>query len=198
MSMETMETSRGREVGLGLYALLAALGFGVVAYLDRRRRLDRVNISTTRALQKYCSRELDAAMSVPSLVGYPPQLYLISGSLVALLFAIGRNWDGEVAAGTMAAPLVLGGIAKRFVSEPRPKRMQVGVERRDGGKSFPSGHALFFTSFYGFLWYVCYAQLPPTRLRTWALVSLGALVFPYRRDEIDHAVLAPAVHAAAE
>jgi membrane-associated phospholipid phosphatase len=45
-----------------------------------------------------------------------------------------------------------------------------------GGNSFPSGHTLFYVTFFGFLGYLAYAQLKPGRLRTAVLWVTGLLI----------------------
>jgi membrane-associated phospholipid phosphatase len=45
-----------------------------------------------------------------------------------------------------------------------------------GGHSFPSGHTLFYVTFFGFLAYLAYAQLKPGRIRIVVLSLTGLLI----------------------
>jgi undecaprenyl-diphosphatase len=52
----------------------------------------------------------------------------------------------------------------------------VAVVQGIGGHSFPSGHTLFYVTFFGFLAYLAYAQLKPGRVRTAVLWATGLLI----------------------
>jgi undecaprenyl-diphosphatase len=59
----------------------------------------------------------------------------------------------------------------------------VEVLRELAGFGFPSGHVVFYTGFFGFLWFLSYTLLKRSRRRTvllWSLAALVALVGPSR------------------
>jgi len=68
---------------------------------------------------------------------------------------------------------------KAVVARPRPAADLVNVLAGAGGHSFPSGHTLFYVTFFGFLAYVAYALWKRGWFRTavlWACSVLIALV----------------------
>ncbi|MGE5140291.1 MAG: phosphatase PAP2 family protein, partial [Rudaea sp.] len=156
----------------GVYALAAAACFGAVTYLDRKRRLDKINTETTQVLQKHKSKAIDQALAVPSALGYAPQVYGISAGLILFLYAFGKKVDALMALGAMGASFLAGGVIKRLAKEPRPKRPMVRKQRSKGGESYPSGHVLYFTAFYGYAAYLAATQIAS---RGWRALSLGLL-----------------------
>ncbi|MGE5139323.1 MAG: phosphatase PAP2 family protein [Rudaea sp.] len=159
-----------------LYTAVASAAFVAIAALERMRKFDRPNKRLTQRLQKVRTPPLNAAMAVPSEVGKSPQIYIIAGSLLLVLYREKKTWDTFVAGYAMAAVILLGAVVRRIVDMPRPARRTVFVA--DGQKSpgYPSGHTLFFTGYFGYYGYLAWADMPPSRKRALALLGLGFLV----------------------
>ena len=82
----------------------------------------------------------------------------------------------EAALALLALPLhVLGNFPKAIVDRERPSELFEGIFGVGGGMSFPSGHAEFAVTFYGFLTYVALIHLRGRLQR--ASVVLAWLVF---------------------
>jgi undecaprenyl-diphosphatase len=71
---------------------------------------------------------------------------------------------------------LLGSLIKLAVHRPRPAPDLVHVIQQLQDASFPSGHVLFYTVFFGFLIFLAYTLLKPSWLRTGLCGVLGALV----------------------
>ncbi|MBQ1599085.1 MAG: phosphatase PAP2 family protein, partial [Bifidobacterium sp.] len=79
---------------------------------------------------------------------------------------------GVAIALNLAVEAALNEVIKAIVQRPRPSVQHLVVER---GFSFPSGHAMAATAFYGFLIYLLYRYRRHTAA-VWALiVALGAI-----------------------
>ncbi len=65
---------------------------------------------------------------------------------------------------------------KLFIQRPRPSSSLVHVLQNVGGYSFPSGHVMFYTAFFGFIWFLAFSLLKPSWLRTLILFILGLLI----------------------
>jgi undecaprenyl-diphosphatase len=70
----------------------------------------------------------------------------------------------------------LGQLIKIAVHRPRPGANLVTVLQQLNSYSFPSGHVLTYTAFFGFLFFLGYTLLKPSFARTILLVILGSLV----------------------
>ena len=75
-----------------------------------------------------------------------------------------------------SASVALTEVFKQVFARPRPDADLVAVVAGATGHSFPSGHTLFYVTFFGFLAYLAYAQLKPGRLRTAVLWLTGLLI----------------------
>jgi undecaprenyl-diphosphatase len=75
---------------------------------------------------------------------------------------------------------VLWVVCGHLVGRPRPNAelVQVLIDKEDihGFPSFPSGHAVYYTAFFGFLWFLTFTKIKARRLR-WPLLGVfGASV----------------------
>ena len=82
---------------------------------------------------------------------------IITFSLVALwLFRSGFRKEVAFLPGVWAAPLI-SEVSKIAISRPRPEEQLVAVYGSFPGFSFPSGHVLFYTVFFGFVAFLAFA-----------------------------------------
>lgn len=68
---------------------------------------------------------------------------------------------------------VLNNILKLIIQRPRPSGFNLIIE---GGYSFPSGHSMVSTAFYGFLIYLLYKKIKNKNLRTVLCLLLSILI----------------------
>ncbi len=172
MENSEQKGSTGGRVAL-LYTTVASAAFVVIAVLERMRKFDGQNKRLTKKLQKVRRPPLNAIMAVPSEIGKFPQLYVIAGSLLLVLYREKKTWDTVVAGYAMAAVILLGAIVRRIVDMPRPARRTVFVADGNKSPSYPSGHTLFFTGYFGYHGYLAWADMPPSRKRALALLGLA-------------------------
>jgi undecaprenyl-diphosphatase len=101
---------------------------------------------------------------------------LIAGA--GLVLGARRAWrEAVVLLGVLLVGQGLWLVCGRLVDRPRPDTalVQVRLDEKDvhGFPSFPSGHAVYYTAFFGFLWFLTFALVRPRRLR-WPLLGLFA------------------------
>ncbi|HMQ32931.1 MAG TPA: phosphatase PAP2 family protein [Chloroflexaceae bacterium] len=130
----------------------------------------------TQGLQAYEWAWLTRLMVWVSLPGYAPWSFLAVGvgtGLVALLL----SWrEGLYLVAVTAAQGLLNGAIKLAIGRPRPVEDLVEVFAPVHGFSFPSGHVMFYTVFFGFLAFLAWARLRPSALRLLLIALLLALV----------------------
>src|SRR5512141_836571 len=96
--------------------------------------------------------------------------------IFVILFSIGLRWEAVVTLGAAVGSASLAGIIKTIVHRPRPGADLVTVLQQLNNSSFPSGHVLAYTAFFGFLFFLSYTLLKPSFARAALLVILGSLV----------------------
>jgi undecaprenyl-diphosphatase len=104
---------------------------------------------------------------------------LVSGACLVLVAR--RAWrEAVVLLGVVLVGQVLWVVSGQLVGRPRPTSVlvQIQIEEKDihGFPSFPSGHAVYYTVFFGFLWFLAFTKVKRPVLR-WSLLGVfGGLV----------------------
>ena len=171
-------------------AIAGIVGFATLLVLVRLDRTKAFDAAVTLKVQARRHPTIDAAMTVASWPGFPPQSRVIPPAIIAGLVALGLRIEAlcqTVAWGTALVSTVV----KAFMGRQRPV---AGTDLRVvaaplGGSSFPSGHVLTYVGTYGFLAVLAEALIRPVALRraiVGGLVALVALVGPSRIQQGHH------------
>jgi undecaprenyl-diphosphatase len=179
---------RLRTIAFRAYVLAAASLFVILAILAHSVAYFPVDLRVTRAVQDFHGPGFDAFMRAISWTGFFPQVAALSAAIITLLFAAGLRWESvSCAFATLSGALAAG--VKLIVLRPRPSADLVHVFAQLRSPGFPSGHVLTTTAFCGFVAFLVYTLLKPSRGRTSALVALLlfiALMGPSRIDMGQH------------
>jgi len=109
-----------------------------------------------------------------TVIGGPVVMGLMTGLVAgALFFRKRRRWATYVIV-TAGGGGLLNMELKRYFERARPALAE--MLRRAHGYSFPSGHVLFFVTFFGFLLFLTVTLVKPSWWRTILLVVLGAMI----------------------
>jgi membrane-associated phospholipid phosphatase len=101
-------------------------------------------------------------------------LVAIAASILLLMKA---KREAIALIGTVLLGQVLKIVLKDLIGRPRPTPELVNVLfSAHEICSFPSGHTVFYTGFFGFLFFVAYTQAKPTALRWSLCVLFGGLI----------------------
>jgi membrane-associated phospholipid phosphatase len=145
---------------LGTFILLAVVAHGL--------RADPLDLTVTRAVQPHFAW-LGGVLLVVSWFGYAPQELVMHGVIYLAVLVLGYPLE-------MAALLLVSfgssgidGVVKPLVARPRPSPSLVHVFTPVGGYSFPSGHVMGYTSFFGTLAVLAWLRLAPGAARTGVL-----------------------------
>jgi membrane-associated phospholipid phosphatase len=131
------------------------------------------DVPISRAVQAYGSDWLDAFLSAVSWLGFPPQSNVLFGLIVIALFAGGARWAGAT---TVIAAITSGGaylLIQQLVGQPRPEADLIRVAGPLPMTGFPSGHLATFTAVFGFLAFLGYRRLAPSRARWLPVAGAG-------------------------
>jgi membrane-associated phospholipid phosphatase len=169
-------TRRWRAWVFQLYLVIATAVFGILLVLASQFNYFPIDLSITRGVQTINAAWFSNLMWAVSFVGYAPQVLVLVGAVVVLLFFIGLRWEAITALVAALGATGLGSLIKLAVHRPRPGADLVHVVQQLKDPSFPSGHVLLYTAFFGFLMFLGYTLLKPSFARTFILVILGILV----------------------
>lgn len=178
----------GRSPGLRrrLLLVVGALALAIVtglAIVVRALVVLPVDLWFTQGLQSHEWPWLIALMAWVSLPGYAPWS-LVAVGLGTALVALLLSWrEGLYLLAVTSAQGLLNAAIKAAIGRPRPEAELVEIFAPVRGFSFPSGHVMFYTVFFGFLAFLAWARLRPAALRPpliALLLAMVALVGPSR------------------
>lgn len=156
--------------------LLSLVAVAALAAFARALVVLPIDLWFTRELQEHQWTTVARLMYVVSLPGYAPWSVVTVGvgvTLVALLL----SWrEGLYLLAVTALQGLLNAAIKAAIGRPRPVEDLVAIFAPVSGFSFPSGHVMFYSVFFGFLAFLAWARLRPSPLRALLLTLLVALV----------------------
>lgn len=154
---------------------LAGAVFSAVGVLVRYSFLQAIDLQLTKEFQKKRKPALEPVMVGFTISGSPMVLPVLGGSVALLLWrsALPRA-AGLVVYSLVAIPITI--AMKTFWDRERPDAKIVNVAVATSGTSFPSGHAMGATSFYGALASLAWIHLDRRTRRLPITLSLASLV----------------------
>ncbi len=157
----------------GLLALLAVAALTLLASFYAVFPLD---VAFTQELQEEQWALVAQLMYIVSLVGYVPWSWVAVAAATLLVGALLGWRDGLYLLLITVAQGLINGLIKRAIGRPRPIDTLVEVFVPEHGFSFPSGHVMFYTVFFGFLLFLVLTRMPAGPWRWVAGLPLAALV----------------------
>lgn len=134
------------------------------------------DLNTTTNVQAIQLELFREAMVFVSMFGFQPlaSLVVIGASAGVGLWL---GWKHGLYLGSVAViQSLMNVLLKAVVARPRPLNTLVNVLQSVSGNSFPSGHVMFYTIFFGFLFFLVTLHLPRSWLKGTLLVLLGSLI----------------------
>ena len=120
-----------------------------------------------------------------TVIGRSPISPVMPAVAIVAMWVLGqRHLSIFLAAAALAR--VLSGVVKELVDRPRPSAAVVDVTYQLGGSSFPSGHVLGATLFYGFLIYCAELSISikPVRRIVQGSLAIVIVLMGYSRVEL--------------
>ena len=158
------------------YLIAAIVVFLILAVLAHTVAYFTFDVTITQELQKFKPEWFGALMYALSWIGFAPQVDVISVLVVLFLLASGLKWETVVAFVNVIGISVLGTGIKLLVGRARPAADLVNVISQLSDYSFPSGHVLYFTAFFGFLAFLTYTLVEHSGWRRLLLAIFGGMV----------------------
>jgi len=150
--------------------------FGILTFLVVTVPTFSIDLAITNGLQSINNPFFSYLMTSLSWVGFSPQSFIVTFIIVVLIYVLGYHW--EATASLIAASIVelLNLIIKTLVHRARPSANLIHVTNLLNSYSFPSGHVMFYTGFFGFICFLIFTLLKPSWKRTLLLLVFGSHV----------------------
>jgi membrane-associated phospholipid phosphatase len=135
-----------------------------------------IDLNITHSLQRIDNSFFSGLMTLISWVGFSPQAFITPFIIIVLIYVLGFYW--EATSSLIAALIVelLNLLVKALVHRVRPSVDLVHVTNLFKSYSFPSGHVMFYTGFFGFICFLTFTLLKHSWIRTLLLIVFGSHV----------------------
>jgi undecaprenyl-diphosphatase len=155
--------------------VLALVALALLAFAAHNTAVLPGDLPFTRELQESQSPVVFWLFYSISAIGFPVFSGIITVLAVLILWLVRLRLESVFLLLSLLAD-ALGGILKLVVGRHRPTPDLVHVVQVIQQPSFPSGHTLHYTVFYGFLFFVLATNFKPSWPRNSALVMCALLV----------------------
>jgi undecaprenyl-diphosphatase len=159
------------------FLLVSAIGtFAFLTFLVETIPSFAIDLQITRAIQSIHFPFFDWLMRIISWPGFSPQSMVISVLIGLLFFVSGLRWESATSLLASLLSGVTNELVKGLIQRPRPSVDLVDVFQILSSYSFPSGHVMFYTTLFGFVWYLIYTLLKRSWMRSLLLSLLGIFI----------------------
>lgn len=165
---------RAKALLFRLSVVIMIAAFAILTFLVVTVPTFSIDLNITRGLQSINNSFFSWLMTFISWVGWSPQAFIVTLIIIVLIYVLGYHW--EATASLIAALIVelLNLLIKTLVHRARPSIDLVHVANLFKSYSFPSGHVMFYTGFFGFICFLTFTLLKPSWIRTLLLVVFGS------------------------
>lgn len=153
--------------------VLFASAFGVLTFLVKTTPSFAIDLQITSSIQLIHFPSFALLMDVVSWAGFGPQVTIITGLIVLLIYALGLQWEAVMAIIAALFSAAINVLVKDLIGRPRPTADLVNVVARLHDYSFPSGHVMYYLGFLGFIGFLVFSLLKPSLKRSLLLVIIG-------------------------
>lgn len=174
--MVTPPVRRYRSTLFQLALILAVLVFALLTVLVSTTPSFAIDLQITRAIQSIDSPLFAGIMRLVSWPGFLPQSIVITVLLALIFYLSGHKWEAVVSLLASVVSGLTNELIKGFIRRPRPGVDIVDVFSVLDSYSFPSGHVMFYTILFGFVWYLVYTLLKQSLQRSFFLCVFGFFI----------------------
>lgn len=150
--------------------------FSILLVLVRSRKSAEADLVATMRIQRIKHPVLARMMGVVSWMGFQPQSLMLPASVITVTWLFGSRRDAKYLVFAWAGSFI-SYTTKLLIKRPRPGGEGIVVAVANlKDTSFPSGHTLHYTAFWGFVSYLLYTRLRGTWLRFGPIGIVGTLI----------------------
>jgi undecaprenyl-diphosphatase len=157
------------------YILASLIAFSILAVFASVATYLHFDLEITIALQRSIPGWFGTILYWVSWPGFFPGAIVSIVGLALALLLLGLRWEMMVALLAAGSSMAINNIIKFAIRRPRPDQNLVEVFQQLASYSFPSGHVMFYTAFFGFMAFLSFTLVKRSWLRA-LLVSLFSLL----------------------
>jgi undecaprenyl-diphosphatase len=150
-------------------------GAVMLSFIARRTQFFPGDMSITKQLQKRHNPLLRKFMIGISEIGFPKLAVPITVCIASIFWALRFRLEALFILLTSSSN-ILNALVKHLIKRPRPTNELVTVVRVINEPSFPSGHVMHYTNFFGLLIYLLATNWHSSRLRNILIATCTSLI----------------------
>lgn len=147
----------------------------MLSFIAQRTQFFPGDMSITKQLQKRHNPLLRKFMIGISEIGFPKLAVPITVCIASIFWALRFRLEALFILLTSSSN-ILNALVKRLIKRPRPTNELVTVVRVINEPSFPSGHVMHYTNFFGLLIYLLATNWRSSRLRNILIATCTSLI----------------------
>lgn len=159
------------------YLILTIFLFAILAISAHTTPYFQIDLFISQTFQTFNPPLLLDLMKFISFWGYNPQILIITTTFLFLILIIGLRLESLVGVINIIGSILITTILKILIGRDRPTSDLINVTLNLSDKSFPSGHVLTYTAFFGYLYFLSFSLLKPSLLKTLLLIIFAGLIF---------------------
>lgn len=150
--------------------------FAILTFLVVTIPTFSIDLDITLGLQAIKNASFNGLMHSISWVGFGIQAYIIAFVILMSIYLLGFRWEAVASLIAALGSKLLNLVVKELVGRVRPSADLVQVSNLLDSYSFPSGHVMYYTGFFGFICFLTFTLLKPSWQRTLLLILFGGHV----------------------
>ena len=150
-------------------------GAVMLSFIARRTQFFPGDMSITKALQKRRNPWMRNFLVGVSEIGFPKLAVPLTFCIASIFWALRFRLEALFILLTSSSN-ILNALVKRLIKRPRPTQELVTVVRVINEPSFPSGHVMHYTNFFGLLIYLLATNWHSSKLRNILIAICTALI----------------------
>ncbi|QGQ96463.1 phosphatase PAP2 family protein [Paenibacillus psychroresistens] len=156
--------------------VILIIAFAILTYLVQAISSFSLDLRITHSIQSIDFAAFNGIMVFFSWAGFPPQSVVLMLLFVGLIYFLGLRWEAAVTLLGGIFGQLLNWLIKELIHRDRPSGDLVNVVLKLDSYSFPSGHVMFYTEFFGFICFLAFVLLRPSWKRNVILILFGSQV----------------------
>jgi undecaprenyl-diphosphatase len=169
-------TRRYRTLLFQGYLILATAAFLILAFLARSTPYSSFDLAVTQLVQSYRPAWLVSLMIFITEIGNTLEAIIMIVIISMTLYLLKFRWEAVVGLLSAGLEFMVDTTIKIFIHRPRPAADLVHVFQHLYDFSFPSGHVMLYTSFFGFMLFLVYTVLKKSLVRSLLLLLFSTLI----------------------
>lgn len=157
------------------YIVVSLVAFAVLTVFASLMNHFEIDLDVTHAVQSTTPGWFGTFLVWVSWPGYVTGSIVTIVSITCALLLFGLRWESLTAFATAVSAWLVNNVIKIAIQRPRPDSDLVDVFYQLTSYSFPSGHVMFYSAFFGFLAFLSFTLVSRKWLR-YTLVSIFSLM----------------------